>query len=97
MNDFPTVEDYCTNRSWRLRLRLEDARWLIGLAATQLPDRPSRLLQDRYQDWHDRLQKRLEAEVRHKCGNPVVVWMLLNVIMPIVIKLVLQWWFSRKE
>jgi hypothetical protein len=97
MNYSMPVEDYCLKRSWRLGLRPQDARWLIGLAAAQLPDRPSRLLQDRYQDWHDRLQKHLEAEVRHKCGNPVMAWLLLNVIMPIVIKLVLQWWFSRKE
>jgi hypothetical protein len=97
MNKIQSVEDYCTNRSWRLRLRLQDSRWLIGLAASQLPDRPPRLFQDRFPDWHDRIVKHLEAEVRHKCGNPVVVWVLLNVIVPIVVKLVLQWWFSRKE
>lgn len=97
MNKSTTVEDYCFKRSWRLGLRLQESRWLIGLAASQLPDRPPRDFQDRYQDWHDRLEEHLQTAVRHKCGNPIIVWMLLNVIVPIVTKLVLEWWFNRKE
>lgn len=97
MSNSPTVEDYCTTRSWRLRLRLADSRWLIGLAQKELPDRPPRAFQDRLSVWQPRLRQKLETEVKHQYQNPIVVWMLLNVIVPIVVKLVLEWWFSRKE
>jgi len=30
-------------------------------------------------------------------GNPVVVWILLNVMLPIVIKLVMRWWEKRNQ
>ena len=91
------VEDYCFQRSWRLRSRREDSRWLIGLALAQLPDRPPEASCDRYEDWQATLESRLREAVPHRCGNPVVVWLLLNVVAPIVVKLVLQWWFNRKE
>jgi hypothetical protein len=97
MNDSQAAENYCFQRSWRLNSRRKDSRWLIGLALAQLPDRPPHDFQERYREWHDRLDTNLSAEVRHNCGNPLVAWMLLNIILPIVIKLVLEWWSNRKE
>jgi hypothetical protein len=91
------VEDFCFQRSWRLRCRREDSRWLIGLAQDALPDRPPEAVHDRYEDWHVTLDNRLREAVPHRYGNPVVVWMLLNIIVPLVVKLVLEWWFDRKE
>jgi hypothetical protein len=97
MSHSETVEVYCTRRSWRLRLRPADARWLIGLAARQLPDRPSPSDQDRLSTWHERLEQHLQSAVRQKYQNPAVAWVLLNVIVPIIVQLVLKWWQSRKE
>jgi hypothetical protein len=70
---------------------------LIGLAREELPDRPPRAFQDRIEEWHSRLESHLKAAVRHKYKNPAAVWILLNVIVPIVVKLVMQWWLNRKE
>jgi hypothetical protein len=72
---------------------------LIRLAVETLPNRPPRAFfdKDRYQDWHKRLETRLAESVRQKYQNPVAVWVLLNVIVPIVVKLVLEWWYRRKE
>jgi hypothetical protein len=100
VNELPSIEDYCTKRSWQLRLRLEDARWLIGLARKELPDRPApaRFDASQLRAWHGRLQKRLRGAVQEKYPkNPAVTWVLLNIIVPIVVKLVTEWWLSRKE
>jgi len=29
-------------------------------------------------------------------GNPVLIWILLNVVVPIVVRLVIEWWLNRK-
>jgi len=41
------------------------------------------------------LEKRLKHLIRHKYGNPIIIWFLLNVIMPIVIRIVINWWLKR--
>lgn len=97
MTRHQAAEEYCFARSWRLRCRTEDSRRLIGLAVDQLPDRAPVDFQDGYDDWHARLQGQLHDAVRHQCGNPVVIWLLLNIVVPVVVKLVLEWWFNRKE
>jgi hypothetical protein len=30
-------------------------------------------------------------------GNPVLVWILLHVVVPIVVRLVVEWWLARWE
>jgi hypothetical protein len=97
MTDHKTAEEYCLARSRCLRARRADARWLIGLAVEQLPDQPPADFQSRRQEWKTRLRTRLSEEVRHQCGNPLIVWVLMNVIIPIVIKLVLEWWSNRRK
>ena len=90
MND---VETYCLARSRWLRCRQDDARWLVRLAAAQLPtDRATEREPLRH-----RITATLETAVRRRYGNPVVVWLLLNVVVPIVVRLVVEWWLNRKE
>lgn len=88
------AEKYCLQRSWLLRRRSEDSRWLIGLAVEHLPDR---LPQDRVDELRAGLQVRLGESVRDRYSNPVVVWVLLNLVVPIVVKFVLEWWLNRKD
>lgn len=78
------------NGSRRLRLRPGDSRWLIAegvdyasLSGTTLEK--------------DRLQSYLEECVREKYGNPIVIWILLNVIVPVVVKLIIEWWKNRNN
>ena len=87
------VEDYCLARSRWLRCRPDDARWLVRLAAAQLPAQRET---DEGALRH-RITATLETAVRRRYGNPVVVWLLLNVVVPIVVRLVVEWWLNRKE
>ncbi len=97
MTNRQTIEEFCFQRSWRLRCRREDSRWLIGLALDALPDRPPEAGSDRYEDWRAVLKERIRDRVSHRCQNPVVVWFLLNILSSIIVRLVLEWWFNRKK
>ena len=91
------VEDYCLARSRRLRLRSADSRWLARLAIEQLPPTPPRDFQSHRHQLHARLKASLSQSVRERYGNPVVVWVLLNVVVPVVVRLVIDWWQNRKD
>ncbi len=90
------LETYCLERSRWLRCRPNDSRWLVRLAVEQLP---AETLADGETDeqLRRRIGAKLEQAVRERCGNPVVIWLLLNVIVPIVVRLVVEWWMNRKE
>ena len=79
-----TAQQYCLKRSWRLRLRRRDSEWLIEEAV-----RMGRLIGER------RLTVNLGLLVRMKYGNPIVIWILLNIIVPVVVRLVIEWWLNR--
>jgi len=42
-----------------------------------------------------RLTVNLGLLVRMKYGNPIVIWILLNIIVPVVVRLVIEWWLNR--
>ena len=78
-------------RSRWLRQRPADARWMIAAAVDYL--------QYACRDGNeiDRMELHLARSVRARYGNPLLVWFLLNVTLPIVVKLVVEGWFDRKE
>ena len=78
-------------RSRWLRQRPRDARWMIAEAVNYL--------RHACRDGNEveRMRSHLARLVRVRYGNPLAVWFLLNVILPIVVKLVTEWWFNRKE
>ena len=78
-------------RSRWLRQRPGDARWMIADAVNYLKHTT------RDGNEIERMRAHLVRSVRVRYGNPLLVWCLLNVILPIVIKLVIEWWFNRKE
>jgi len=78
-------------RSRWLRQRPGDARWMIAEAVNYLK------CSCRDGNEIERTRAYLAGSVRARYGNPLVVWCLLNVILPIVMKLVIEWWFQRKE
>jgi len=92
-----SVEEYCLSRSSRLRLRAADSRWLIRLAIQQLPPIPPRNFHRHQGEWRARLRASLTEAVYQRYGNPIVIWMLLNVILPVVIRLVIDWWLNRRD
>ncbi len=78
-------------RSRWLRQRPGDARWMITEAVDYLK------CSCRDGNEIERMRTYLVDSVRARYGNPLLVWCLLNVILPIVVKLVVEWWFNRKE
>ncbi len=97
MRDYSDAERYCLGRSRRLRLRSDDSRRLIRMAVDQLPDEPDAQGPEEECAWRKRLTAVLRDRVRQRYGNPVVVWVLLNIVVPVVVRLVLEWWLHRKE
>lgn len=97
MRDTSDAERYCLARSKRLRMRPDDSRWLIRMAVDHLPDEPGGQGREEEWAWRKRLTAALRDRVRQRYGNPVVVWVLLNIVVPVVVRLVLEWWLHRKE
>lgn len=73
-----------------LRLRPADSRWLITAGVEYL----SHAACDGNQE--ERMQSHLAGLVRRQYGNPLLAWFLINVVLPIVVKLVIEWWNHRK-
>ena len=78
-------------RSRWLRLRPGDSFWLIGASLDFLP-----------RTEHDgnepgRLREYLNKLVRGRYGNPILVWVLLNIVVPVVVKLIIEWWMNRNN
>jgi hypothetical protein len=92
-----TVTDYCLDRAWQLRLRPDDSRWLIGVALEELMADPPDGKAGEHSEYRTRLSARLTNAVRQHYGNPVVAWILLYVVVPVVVKLVIEWWFNPRE
>jgi hypothetical protein len=97
MNASSDAEHYCLERSVRLRMRSDDSRWLIRMAVDHLRDEPGGQGRGEECAWRKRLTVVLRDRVRQRYGNPLVVWVLLNVVVPVVVRLVLEWWLHRKE
>ena len=44
----------------------------------------------------DGLREHLRLVVmQQKLGNPILIWILLNIVIPIVIRLIIEWWKNR--
>jgi antibiotic biosynthesis monooxygenase (ABM) superfamily enzyme len=39
----------------------------------------------------------LSDAVHERYGNPVVVWVLLYVVVPVIVRLIIEWWFQQRE
>jgi hypothetical protein len=90
-SDFVQAEEYCLQRSWTLRRRPKESRWIVSKTVSLLPTKiPENL--EQYEKFLCRL---VSIDVREQYGNPVVVFVLLNVIVPLIVKLVIEWWVKR--
>lgn len=88
--------DYVIDRSWTCRRWRSHACWLAG-EAVEFLERQKAQPRDA-QEWRARLGSHLaECVRRDRFGNPVLVWILLNVVVPIVVRLVIEWWLKRKD
>ena len=90
-----SAEKYCFKRSWRLRLFRNHTRHLIRLSMFILPPKPPSCYTRKY--WAKHLRDELSVQVRNDCKNPIVIFILLQIVLPIVIKFIIEWWFNRKN
>ena len=75
------------NGNARLRLRADDSRWLLRRGTKYL------VISGELNE--DRLRQYLTVGIREEYGNPVVIWILLHIILPVIIKLLIEWWLNR--
>jgi len=80
------AENYCMSRSYILRENKENSKWLIGEALKVMP-------RDR-----EALTAHLRNKVKEKkISSPVLMWILLYVVVPIIVRLILEWWFKENK
>lgn len=78
------------NTRWTFATRRQRRR-IVAMGVELLPaNAGSWHMLDQY--WRDRLQQRVEEQVRKRYGNPFLV-----LAIQILINLLIQWWFSRAE
>jgi len=95
MRDRANAREYCFKNSWRLRRDRKRVSGMIDYSVNYLQHGHNGKGQGSGQ-WA--LKDHLRQHTKDKYpGNPVVVWILLNVMLPIVIKLVMRWWEKRNQ
>ena len=70
--------------------------WLVREAVEFLPASPDG--DTDAEPWRRRLREHLQDRVHaERIGNPVLIFILVNIVIPIVVRLVIEWWFRRKD
>lgn len=92
MNTPVGATDYVLSRSAVCRRFKTHTRMLVLNAVDFLS-----LLPDRVDEkTKGRLTAHLKNRIREKnLGNPILIWILLNIVLPIVVRLILEWWKNR--
>ena len=90
-----SAEKYCFKRSWRLRLCRGHTRYLIHEAMVILP--PKRPKGATKKHWTKYLHDKLTVRVRQNCKSAILIFILLQIVLPIVIRFIIEWWFNRKN
>jgi hypothetical protein len=85
---------YIYSNSWqarrggkRTRKLVEDAVWEINTMDRQRRQSMSKL------QLHAHIHSKLQEK---NVGNPIIIALLLNVLISIVAKLIVDWWFNRQ-
>ena len=87
---------YVLDGSWTCRRWRKHTSWLVRDAVEFLPDHPS--AGDQAGRWRSQLTAHLRKRVRsERYGNPIIIFILLNVVVPIVVRLVIEWWLKRRK
>ena len=89
--NFESLVDESIQRSRWLRLRPDDSRWLLSAGVEYADRSPAD------GDLAAGLRSHLAELVRQRYGNPLVLFLLLKIVLPIVIELILRWWLERNR
>ena len=96
------AQDYCFKRSFLLRLRRQDSEILIDKAYYCLPPVAWNVGEETLALIDENIRAILGREVYsmyrgRRYGNPLIIFFLLKIIIPIIVQLVIQWWLNRDE
>ncbi len=94
MND---LIDVCLKKSFLLRIRKSDSRWLLHAAIRYLPPDSWKMTDETYELVESNLKKYLVRDIRKRYGNPVIIFILIRIILPIIIRLVIEWWLNQNK
>ena len=89
------ARNYCLTRSWRLRRSRKHANTKIDIAVSLLGEGCTN--RKHRETEREFVKAELTQHVRGTVGNPIVIWLLLNIVMPLVLKLVFKWWENRNR
>ncbi|KKL78060.1 hypothetical protein LCGC14_2028640 [marine sediment metagenome] len=96
-SDIYEAERRMLSSSFLLRMRANDSRWLIRSAILYLPTQSWRISENTKILIFRNLRKFLKKKVRDIYGNPIIIFILVNIIIPIIIRLVIDWWLNREN
>jgi len=87
MDKYLEAQDYCFKKSWKLRRDRKRASKAINRAVDLLGSGTAP------KDLGKQLRERIKDD--RKLGNPFMMMIFMNLILPIIIKLILKWWEKR--
>lgn len=82
--------DYVVSRSWRCHMYKRNVEDIVNDSLEYFETHEGEI--DK-QDLTLYLEQRLVDRVK----NPILIFILLNIVLPIVIKLILEWWENRNS
>ena len=93
--------EYVMRRSWRVRLTPQRSRRLIRHCLDRMPtwaredwQRPETPRGNSARYW---LFDTLAAEAWLQTKSSAVLWLILRFVLPVLIRLVVEWWLSRQR
>lgn len=89
--------DVCLEKSFLLRTRKSDTRWLVRRAIGYLPLKSWNVTNETRKLMEGNLRELLARDIREKYGNPIIIFILLRIILPIVVRFVIEWWLNWNE
>ncbi len=95
---FSNIEKRIRLQSFLLRrLPKREVLWMIRRVVTRLPFSSWNVSERTYERMFEKNSNLLREDIRHRYGNPIVIWFLINVIVPIIVRLVINWWTKERN
>jgi len=87
-------ERYVMRKSWRCRRMPRRSRRLVWECLDLMPLAMKKAAADL--DWQRWLREEVAYEAREQTKSAAVLWLILKFVLPVIIRLVVEWWLSRR-
>ena len=78
------------------RLNRDKARPLLAAGLGVLPASPPADGEPHRADYYRaRVRNAMRAEAHRRYGNPIILIIVLQVLVPVLVRLLIEWWFNR--